>query len=82
MTALVIGSTTWTELVAIEPRLAEVEQRAIVCRRRRHNNWIAYEALKTLLQRYVGFNAEQGAMRRSDYYDIAHRHILAAWEGR
>jgi hypothetical protein len=70
---------TWSELLAVEPRLCEVEQMALGLHRRRYD-WRAWGRIKGDFMPLVGWSAEKYEIRHSAAYDTAYGHLLHCWE--
>lgn len=72
---------TWQELVALEPRLADVERLALELHpRAAQDDWLAWATIKRAFMPLVGFEAEQYALRHSAAYNVAYDHLLNVWE--
>ena len=70
---------TWDQIVAIEPRLANLHLDASICRRPGVSPYdVWYQTLKPRLVHLVGFGAEKPELRNCDCYDIAYDVIFAA----
>jgi hypothetical protein len=70
---------TWEELVAIEPRLAELRADAAASRRAGQcSNNVWYAKFRPRLVRLAGFGAEKPELRNSNYYDTAYDAVYAA----
>lgn len=74
---------TWADLVAVEPRLRGVEQRAL-CYHASYSekspDWMQYHRLKTFLQPLVGWFAENTRIADSRSWNVAIKHIVNVWE--
>lgn len=67
----------WRDMIAAEPRLIELENRARL-RRRSRSRWRAYEALKHDLERLVGWHCRRPELGSSRHYEAAVDRILMA----
>lgn len=69
----------WPAMVDIEPELFDL----LVSSRisfRCSDTWREYSRLKARLKELVGWFARNPALRSGRAYDLAHAHILGAWE--
>ncbi len=71
-------ATDWPSIVRIAPAVLRIVADAGILRRDWRNRWTHYEALKSRLQRIVGWEARHPALRSSDAYDVAHRQMAIA----
>jgi hypothetical protein len=74
---------TWSDLVALESALVEVEHLARSLHRSdttTHPDWRDWERVKRQMSALVGWSASNPAVRTEASYDIAHRHLLDCWE--
>lgn len=75
-----LTNPTWEELVALEPRLAELytEARAVRRTRRFCANAVWVRQFKPRLLRLAGWYAEKPELRTTGAYDVAYRTLYAA----
>ena len=78
---------SWSDLVAVEPRLIAMERRAahvaaIYGRRRPRSFWASYEILKRDAAKLVGWHSRRPEIASSLAYEIATGHIFSVCCGR
>lgn len=71
----------WADLAAIEPRLRDIEARAVSLSRRRGNRRGAYETIRFQVSRYVGWNAKDSRIATAKCYELAIEHLLGIIDG-
>ena len=70
---------TWSELVALEPSLADVERLAIQSYRRGDDDFRCWGKIKRAFLPLVGFTAQRYELRNSTCYDVVYDHLLSCW---
>lgn len=68
---------TWQAMVAVEPRLIDLERRARK-RRRSPNRWLVYEDLKRELTVLVGWHCRRPSIASPSHYEVAVDRIASA----
>jgi hypothetical protein len=75
--------TAWRLMIRLEPGLlALVAEASQHSHKRGRRFWRAYECIKARMQTLVGWHARNPLLRSSESYDVAHREMLWALEGR
>lgn len=67
---------TWESIIALEPRLRQLEREARTSHRR--GDWRHYESLKARLSVLVGHRARLPALATPEAFDICHRRLVEA----
>jgi hypothetical protein len=71
---------TWTDLIALEPRLADLERQAGMLYRKKQRNHYAWESVKVRLSPLVGNRVRQPALRTREAFAVALDHLRARLE--
>ena len=74
-------SYDWKNLVQQEPRLLELEVRALATRGSRRAGWNTWSReICPRLRRLVGWFASRSSLADNAAYDAAYQHLLCCWE--
>ncbi len=65
----IISNSRMQRVIELEPGICTILEIA-ADPEPRENRWIAYEALKRMMQPYVGFDARQEELRTCQHYDL------------
>lgn len=65
----ILSTSQMQQILELEPAIRTILEIAADPEPRK-NRWIAYEALKRMIQPYVGFDARQQELRTCQHYDL------------